>query len=126
MIQRYLKSIKQFADFYGRASREEYWTFIFINAGFTVITLLLDRFLDLVNNDLSLGPVTLFYSLSMTMPTMSLTVRRLHDVGRSGFLMLVLLLPVAGTLWLLFHLAKRGTSGDNLYGVDPRSITSQS
>nr|WP_302052016.1 DUF805 domain-containing protein [Hymenobacter sp. BRD128] len=62
------------------------------------------------------------YSLALLIPSLAVGVRRLHDVGKSGFFMLIAFVPLVGAIWLLVLFCTEGTRGDNEYGPDPKAV----
>lgn len=108
----YINVIKQFKDFKGRASKKEYWMFVLFNFGFTVLAFFIDK---LLGTSLFYG----MYSLALLVPSLAVTVRRLHDTGKSGWMILVSIIPILGAIWLLILLIKNGEKGANLYGLPP-------
>lgn len=60
------------------------------------------------------------YSLAVLVPSIAVGVRRLHDIGKSGWMLLVALIPIAGIIWLIILLVKEGVSGENEYGANPK------
>ena len=64
------------------------------------------------------------YSLFVLIPTLAVTFRRLHDINKSGFYILLFLIPVIGQIWLLILFLKEGDVGDNQYGSDPKTVQS--
>lgn len=103
----------KYATFSGRASRSEYWYFyLFYFIAYLVLAAL----------DMALGSVVLFtgiYLLGIIVPIVSLSVRRLHDVNRSGWWYWIFLVPLVGAILLLFWACTKGTTGDNRFGADP-------
>tara|TARA_B110000240_G_scaffold191825_1_gene234994 strand:+ start:1002 stop:1307 length:306 start_codon:yes stop_codon:yes gene_type:complete len=97
----YLKVLKQYADFNGRARRKEYWIFVLFNSIVGII--------------LSMITPTLYtlYSFAVLIPTLAVTVRRMHDVGKSGW---YLLIPIYNFILAVTD----SVSGDNEYGVNPK------
>ena len=77
----YLKVMKQYADFNGRARRKEYWMFVLFNAIVTIILSVIDTVAG------SYGALTGIYSLAVLIPTLAVGVRRLHDTGKSGWML---------------------------------------
>jgi uncharacterized membrane protein YhaH (DUF805 family) len=118
----YLKVLKQYADFNGRARRKEYWMFFLFNVIFAVAANFLDGFLGINFMAGLYGPIYLVYVLVMLVPGLAVAVRRLHDIGKSGWMILVVLIPLVGGIWLLVLLASEGNQGDNAYGADPKAI----
>lgn len=115
----YLKVLRAYADFTGRARRQEYWTFFWINLLIAIGLTLIDGFLGSFGNEI--GLFSGLYALAVLLPSLAVAVRRLHDTGRSAWWLLWLLLPVLGPLLLLLLLAIDGQRGDNRYGPDPKA-----
>ncbi|NML69720.1 DUF805 domain-containing protein [Chryseobacterium sp. RP-3-3] len=117
----YLKVLKQYADFTGRARRTEYWMYILFNMIFAIIAAVLDNLLGLkFNQEIPYGFIYLIYGLATFIPGLAVMVRRLHDVDKSGWWVFISLIPIVGTIWLLVLLATDGTPGANQYGVNPK------
>ncbi len=114
----YLKVLKQYVDFSGRARRKEYWMFILFNIIFSSIAMLIDYVLGL--NVMGSGPIAMIYSLAILIPSIAVVVRRLHDINKSGAWILIVFIPIVGAIWLLVLLIKAGDMGDNQYGPDPK------
>lgn len=111
----YVKCLKQYADFSGRARRKEFWMFALINAIVGFCLALIGR---LIGNVFGIV-VSSLYSLAVLLPALAVTVRRLHDTGRSGWWILIALIPVIGALWLLI-LMVIDSKEDNQYGENPK------
>jgi uncharacterized membrane protein YhaH (DUF805 family) len=110
----YLKVLRQYADFSGRARREEYWKFVLYYVIFALVAITLDILLHY--------PILyLFYILALMIPSIALQVRRLHDTGRSGWWLLIGLIPLIGAIVLFVFSVSEGDSGENFYGPDPKS-----
>ncbi len=120
----YLKVLKQFADFNGRARRQEYWMFVLFNMLFVFAAGMLDRLLNLANETTGIGPLYGLYVLAVFIPGIAVAIRRLHDIGKSGWMLLVALIPIVGAIWLLVLMVREGDRGENKYGPDPKSATS--
>lgn len=122
----YIKVIRLYADFSGRARRKEYWMFTLFNFIFSSALLWVGcAIAPIFKNDPSLGPLTavyaiMIYSLAVLVPSLAVAARRLHDAGRSGWLLLLLLVPYIGWVWLFVLLALGGKIGANKYGADPK------
>ncbi|MBC8510268.1 MAG: DUF805 domain-containing protein [Cryomorphaceae bacterium] len=124
----YLKVMKEnFSNFSGRARRKEYWMFILIYMIVIIIAMVLDGALGL-GFDMGYGvtaPYGWIYSivaLVHLIPAWGVLVRRLHDVGKSGWFMLISLVPIIGGIWLLVLLCTDGDSSENAYGPSPKSV----
>jgi uncharacterized membrane protein YhaH (DUF805 family) len=112
----YLKVLNQYADFNGRARRKEYWMFVLYNIIFSLMALTLDNLIGMTLEGLIYGPLFSIYSIAVFIPGMAVAVRRLHDVGKSGWMILINFIPLIGSLWLLILLVKDSKPGPNQYG----------
>lgn len=121
----YTDVLKKYATFSGRARRKEYWMFVlwnfiiglvlnvlssvFVKAGIAPLTLLLYG-------------VTILYYLAVVIPSLAVLVRRLHDTGRSGWWVLIGLVPIIGGIVLIIFAVMDGQPGDNAYGSNPKQV----
>jgi len=119
----YLKVLKQYVDFNGRSRRSEYWTFLLFSIVFAGGAMLLDKSVDVVVLGTGYGPLFLFFALATFVPGTAVAVRRLHDIGKSGWMILVVLIPIIGAIWILVLLLSNSTPGVNKYGENPKGIT---
>jgi len=110
----YLKVLKHYADFNGRARRTEYWMFVLFNAIFSIAATILDYYLG------TYFGLTAIYALVLLIPSLAVAVRRLHDTDKSGWMILVSLIPVVGAIWLIILLLTEGVAGNNQYGNNPK------
>ena len=122
----YLKVLKQYVDFKGRARRKEYWMFFLFNfiAAFTLALLggMIAGALDAP--ELAMIPYFM-YALGIIVPSIAAVVRRLHDQNKSGWYLLVYFIPFVGFIWLLVLLCTEGDAGPNEYGPDPKNPNSE-
>lgn len=117
----YLKVLKQYTDFSGRARRKEYWMFILFNMIFAFCAAIIDNILGLkFNQDTPYGFLYLVYGLFTFLPGLAVLVRRLHDVGKSGWWYFIVFIPILGAIWLLVLLATDSNPGNNEYGANPK------
>jgi uncharacterized membrane protein YhaH (DUF805 family) len=119
----YLKVLKQYADFSGRARRKEYWMFVLFNSLFAIVALILDNILGLTIGKLPYGVFYSLYGLAVLIPGLAVSVRRLHDVGKSGWMYLIGLIPLIGAIWLLVLFCYDSQQGNNKWGENPKEIT---
>jgi len=91
----YLKVLKQYADFSGRARRKEYWMFVLFNMIFAIVAMILDFVLGIA---IGYSPLYVLYALAMLIPGLAVAVRRLHDVGKSGWMTLIAFIPLIGSI----------------------------
>lgn len=114
-----LQLVKRFKDFKGRTRRREYWNFFL----FYIIGAILATGLDLklgTTATSQFGGIYLAYSIIMLLPSINIGVRRLHDIGKSGWMMLIAILPLIGTIWLLIIGMIEGEPGNNKWGNNPK------
>lgn len=116
----YLKCLKQYANFSGRARRKEYWMFFLFNFIFALVAIALDNVLGTSNPEVGIGVIYGLYVLLVIIPGIAVTVRRLHDIGKSGWMILVSLIPLAGPIWLLVLTVTDSEQGQNQYGDNPK------
>lgn len=126
----YLNVLKNYATFSGRARRSEYWYFALFNVIFAVAAMMLDKaFGTNFTLETAAGPVDLFYGyvyvlylLFIFLPSLAVLIRRLHDVGKSGWFVLISLIPLVGAIWILVLLCSDSIPGQNQYGLNPKGI----
>jgi len=125
----YLKVLKQYADFKGRAHRTEYWMFVLFNLIFAFAAIAIDnvlgitfKFNDAFGNPMLIqfGYVYVLYGLFVFIPALAVAVRRLHDVGKSGWMLLICLIPIVGAIWLLVLYCTDSQPGSNKWGPNPK------
>ena len=119
----YLQAFKKYADFTGRARRKEYWMFILFNVIAALVALILDNILGIAFGGVGYGPLYLIYIMAIIIPSISIAVRRLHDIGKSGWMFLVSFIPLIGGIWLIILLCKDSQPGENEYGPNPKEVT---
>ncbi len=117
----YLKVLKNYVGFSGRARRKEYWMFVLFNVIFAIVAMVLDNVLGLASKELGYGPIYGLYALAMILPSLAVAARRLHDIGKSGWWQLIALIPIIGVIVLIVWYATDGDRGDNAYGPDPKA-----
>jgi len=152
-MKEYISVIKNYATFKGRARRREYWMFVLFNLIFGIIASILDIIIgDTFKNPMTglgtnYGYIYLLYALFVFIPGLAVLVRRLHDIGKSGWFLLmqsiitivtivigvglmyingvfllILLIPFAISIWFLVLLCTDSSVGPNKYGPNPKGI----
>lgn len=106
----YIAVLKQYIAFSGRAHRREFWMFLLIHLFIVVVLSFVSEFLSSV------------YTLAVLLPALGVSVRRLHDSGKSGWWLLLHFIPMVGTLILLVLMALEGDPGPNRYGPPPQGL----
>lgn len=148
-MQWYLKVLKNYAVFSGRARRKEYWMFILFNLIFSIVANIIDYIFGTRNIVLTYGLFSGLYTLVVLIPSLAVAVRRLHDVGKSGWFMIFILVPLllfsyfAGAypsdpsllapmgitaviffgiaIWMLVLFCTEGEVNDNKWGPNPKN-----
>lgn len=121
LLHRLINPLKRIADFNGRSTKEEYWTFV-LCWGFVIF--IISHFLPtnpihIASHKVSVG--ALLHTGVLLVLSISICIRRLHDTNRSCLWWLLAFLPIIGTIWLLIILCSDGTQGPNDYGPEPPS-----
>lgn len=117
------KAFSNYANFSGRARRSEFWWFYLFNILASIAAILLDNALG-ITFDMSLqGPISLLVGLFLLLPNLGLAIRRLHDVGKSGWWWLIGLIPIVGPIVLLVYFASDSEPNDNQYGPSSKYVS---
>ena len=119
----YLEVLKKYAVFSGRARRMEYWMFILFNIIITVVLALIDYLTGTFSPRAGIGLLGGLYALAVLIPSLAVTVRRLHDTDRTGWWILIGLIPVIGGIVLLIFMLLDSQSDANRYGPNPKAAT---
>jgi len=109
-MEHYKTVLKKYAEFNGRASRAEYWYFVLFNVIISIAISIIESILGLSKN--GSGFLSWFYSLAILIPTLAVAIRRMHDVNKSGWFILI-------PIYNLILAITEGTKGSNGYGNDP-------
>jgi uncharacterized membrane protein YhaH (DUF805 family) len=117
----YLQALKKYADFSGRARRKEYWFFILFYLIILIVLMIIDGFVGTQMGGAGVGILTCIYALGMLIPALAVTVRRLHDTGRSGWWILIQFVPLVGSIVLLIFLLIDSQPVQNAYGPSPKA-----
>ncbi len=119
----YLKVLRQYVDFSGRARRKEYWMYTLFNFIFSLGLILLDNLLGIAFEGVGYGTIYTLYALAVLLPGLAVAVRRLHDVGKTGWMILIAIIPLVGPIWLLVLFCTDGESGENQWGENPKEVS---
>ena len=118
----YLEAFRKYAVFEGRARRKEYWFFALFNFFAIAVLSVVDMLFGNFNVQLELGLLSGAYALVILIPSLSVSVRRLHDTGRSGWWALVNFLPLVGWIVMAVFAALDSEPGANRYGPNPKGV----
>jgi len=110
----YVKVMKNYFNVEGRARRTEYWMYFLVYLGIIIVASILDAVVGM-------GLIGGLVALGHLIPSITVGVRRLHDIGRSGWFLLVGLIPLIGWIILLYWAVKEGDPQDNAYGSNPKA-----
>jgi uncharacterized membrane protein YhaH (DUF805 family) len=122
----FIKCLKHYADFSGRARRKEYWMFTLFNIIFSfawglVFGLIYALTVEGESTPEGFMGVIMSCVAIMLLPRLAVFVRRMHDLGKSGWWYFITLIPLVGAIWLFVLLVTEGNRGDNAYGPDPKA-----
>ncbi len=105
-MDNFIAVLKKYSDFESSSSRKEYWMFVLFNIVFSSLASIISP------------KISILYSLFVFIPALAVTVRRLHDVGKSGWMLLIIFIPLIGPIWLLFLLLQKGDSLNEFFAND--------
>ena len=111
-MEYFIDGLEKYADFMGRASRKEYWMFILYYCIYLIGFLVLGALIGF-------PLIALIYVLGLMTPNISIAIRRLHDTSRSGWWILIKVIPLIGTIILIIFLVQDGHE-ENQYGPNPK------
>jgi uncharacterized membrane protein YhaH (DUF805 family) len=112
----YVKPFEKFIEFSGRSRRKEFWTFVLVNLGITILLNVLEGIIGLF------GIIATLFSLAILIPSIAVGVRRLHDTGRTGWWLLLSFIPLIGLIVLIYFYVQDSEPGSNQYGPNPKAI----
>ena len=117
----YLTVLQKYAVFEGRARRAEFWFFGLFNGIISIVLGILGAMIAGGDTDHPALFISNLYGLAVLLPSLAVSVRRLHDTGRSGWWLLIGLIPIVGAVVLLVFYVQDSDSGDNEYGPNPKA-----
>lgn len=109
----YVDVLKKYAVFSGRARRQEYWMFFLFNLIAAIV-------LAIVGQIIGTTVLSVIYAIAVLLPGLGVTIRRLHDTDRSGWWILIALVPLVGGIILIVFLATEGKQAPNAHGPNPK------
>ena len=119
-MQWYLEVLKKDAVFEGRAHRTEFWMFVLVSLIVSIILGVIDGLIGSYGS--AGGLLQGLYSLAVLIPSLAVGARRLHDIDRSGWWLLLGLIPIVGIIILIVWFATEGKPGTNTYGPNPWGV----
>ena len=120
MVQSVKRVLSRYATFSGRASRPEFWWWVLATFIAQLVTQALDAMLFGNLGDDPGQPISMVLALAIFLPGIAVAARRLHDVGKSGWWLLLALIPILGVLVLVYFYVQPSEAGPNEFGLpDP-------
>lgn len=119
----FLAALKKYADFSGRAQRSEYWFFVLFYILIDILLIIVDRMTGSFSAGAGMGLLSGLFSLAMIIPSLAVSVRRLHDTDRSGWWLLIALVPLIGAIVLLVFYVQDSQPDENRFGANPKAAT---
>ena len=116
----YLEVIKKYAVFTGRSSRKEYWYFILFCIITALVLSVIDALIGIYIIESNRGLLSGYYNLSIFIPSIAVSVRRLHDISLSGWWVLITLIPLLGGIIFIYMMMQNSTPDTNQYGKNPK------
>lgn len=118
-MNEYMNVLRKYAVFSGRARRREYWMFVLFN-----LLIYMSLFIVAAASKINAFMILYWlYALATLIPSLAVAVRRLHDINKSGWFMLIGLIPFVGGFILLYFMVQDSQPGDNQYGPNPKGVT---
>ncbi|MGE5453335.1 MAG: DUF805 domain-containing protein [Acidobacteriota bacterium] len=117
----FIKAMKQYADFKGRAQRAEYWYFSLFYILIYIAALFIDELLGTQSRHKGgTGLFALLTVVALFMPALAVSARRMHDIGKSGWWLLISLIPIVGSLMFIAFAVRDSQPGGNRFGPNPK------
>ena len=113
------EAFTKYAQFSGRSRRKEFWLFYLMLMIATVVLTGVDILIGTFDSVSGFGLLSGIFTLAIIVPSLAVSVRRLHDTNRTGWWLLLSIIPILGTIVLVVFWCLRGTQGQNDYGDDP-------
>lgn len=113
----YMEALNKYVEFSGRSRRKELWTFVLVNLVISISLSVLDAIIGM-----GIGFIGTLFSLAIFLPSIAVGVRRLHDIGKEGWWLLVGLIPLIGWIVLIYFYVQDSEPGSNVYGANPKGL----
>jgi uncharacterized membrane protein YhaH (DUF805 family) len=121
----FIEALRKYAVFGGRSRRKEYWFFVLFVVVISTVLTSVDGLIGAYDRSTGVGLLSAIFSLAILIPSISVSVRRLHDIDRTGWWVLIGLVPLIGWIVLLVFHVQDSTPGTNRYGPNPKSTDYQ-
>jgi len=120
-LQLYVQAWKKAFVFQGRARRTEYVCFNVLNLVVMIVLMIVDGTFGMFSEEMGMGAFSMLFSLAALIPSISVSVRRLHDMNFTGLWLLVSFVPLLNLILALALIFAPGSPGANRFGPDPRA-----
>jgi uncharacterized membrane protein YhaH (DUF805 family) len=121
----FIEALRKYAVFSGRSRRKEYWYFVLFVVIISIVLGMIDGLFGTYHRSTGAGLLSTIFSLAVLIPSIAVSVRRLHDIDRTGWWVLISLVPLIGWIVLLIFHVQDSTPGPNRYGPNPKSASVQ-
>jgi uncharacterized membrane protein YhaH (DUF805 family) len=121
----FIEALRKYAVFSGRSRRKEYWFFVLFVVVISIVLTSIDGLIGAYDRSMGVGLLSTIFSLAILIPSIAVSVRRLHDIDRTGWWVLISLVPLVGWIVLLVFHVQDSTPGTNRYGPNPKSTEYQ-
>ena len=108
----FIEALQKYADFSGRATRQQYWMFML----FYILIYIGLSLIETAFGSSGIGILSLLFTLGLLVPSIAILARRLHDIGKSGWWMLLALIPLVGAIIVLVFTILDSEKESNQYG----------
>ncbi len=119
----FITALKKYAVFSGRSRRSEYWYFILFYLIIYIALAVIDGVTGSFDSKSGIGLLTSIFALALLIPSLSVSVRRLHDTDRSGWWLLIGFIPLIGAIVLIVFFVQDSGAGTNRFGSNPKAAT---
>ncbi len=117
----FVTALKKYAVFGGRSRRKEYWYFVLFSTIINLVLTIFDRITGTFDSSSGFGLLSGIFTLAVLIPSIAALVRRLHDTGRTGWWILIGLVPLIGAIVLLVFAVQDSIPGSNRFGPNPKT-----
>ena len=121
----YIEVLKKYTVFNGRSQRKEYWYFFLFNIIAFILFTFIDAAIGTFNTETGTGIISTIYMLAVILPYFGVGIRRLHDTNRTGWWLLLGIIPIIGPIVLIVFFCLDSDSDKNKYGENPKIIISE-
>lgn len=116
----FMTALRKYAVFSGRSRRREYWFFALFSWLISIGLVIIDLFAGTLSAEAGIGLFSGLFGLAMIIPSLAVSVRRLHDIGKSGWWLLIGFIPIIGAIVLIVFACLDSQPGANAYGPNPK------